>query len=107
MTSSISSDLAGNKLSAKACVACPAGTKVITSGQVIAGKTYTADLTSCQACPDPLMSMSFSQSVYSCSCPSGYTLGTYSMYVCMYVLSMYMLNVSLNLSACSLFSGRS
>eukprot|EP01036_Dinobryon_divergens_P025709 gene25709-34286_t len=70
----VDTDKAGNKLSAKACIACPAGTKVITSDQVIAGKTYTADLTSCQACPDPLMSMSFSLNVYSCSCPSGYTI---------------------------------
>ena len=82
----ILSDVAGNKLSAKACVACPAGSKVITASQYIAGKLYKADLTTCRACPDPLMSMSFSNNVYSCSCPSGYTLGTCWKYVCMYDL---------------------
>jgi meckelin len=70
----VDSDAAGNKLTAMECITCPSGTLVITSDTTIAGKTYYADYWSCQSCPDPLMTMSYSGGTYSCSCPSDYTL---------------------------------
>jgi hypothetical protein len=46
---------------------------VISTTQYIAGKLYTADRYSCQACPDDHMSMTVVGSAYTCACASGYT----------------------------------
>jgi hypothetical protein len=50
------------------------GTQVVDKDTVIAGRQYFGDYYSCQACPDPLMSMQLSSGKYSCTCPAGYTL---------------------------------
>ena len=71
----VEKDMAGNRLTEKMCLLCPAGSKVITYNTIIAGYQYYADPYSCKSCPDPLMVMSYNSGVYSCSCPSGYTLG--------------------------------
>lgn len=70
----IEKDVLGNFLPAKICQACPTGSMVITTSGRIAGKVYTASRYLCQSCPDPLMTMSFVNNVYSCRCPTGYTI---------------------------------
>lgn len=62
-----------NSAGGKVCNYCPVGTKSIWQSQTIAGKYYYADRYSCQACPDPHMTMTVSSSTYTCSCASGYT----------------------------------
>eukprot|EP00981_Chlorochromonas_danica_P008890 scaffold2338_cov184-Ochromonas_danica.AAC.1 len=70
----IERDVVGNKLTNKTCLSCPTGTLVVTSDTVIAGKSYTGSRYQCQSCPDPLMTMSLVNGVYSCKCPTGYTI---------------------------------
>lgn len=71
----VENDVVGNKLSSKACVSCPSRSKVIITSGLIAGKRYSANKYLCQYCPDAsVMTMSYSNGVYSCSCDSGYTL---------------------------------
>lgn len=72
----VESDNVGNKLSEKQCLVCPAQKAVIKFDTTVAGVYYSADLYSCRACPDPLMTMtlSLSSSSYVCSCPSSYIL---------------------------------
>ena len=67
-------DIVGGKLSSKECISCPAGTSVVTTSGLIAGRYYTADRYSCQSCPDPHMTMSEAGGVYTCACDTGYTL---------------------------------
>lgn len=47
---------------------------LITTDTSIAGKAYQGSYTQCQYCPDPLMTMIFTNGVYSCRCPTGYTI---------------------------------
>lgn len=50
---------------------CPSGTAVVSSDTAIAGVYYLADRYKCQSCPDTRMTMSYSNSVYTCTCPTG------------------------------------
>ena len=67
----VESDASGAKLVAKECLACPAGTQVILTDMIIAGKEYTANAYSCQACPGAHMSM---DSSFACTCDATYTV---------------------------------
>jgi meckelin len=53
---------------------CPSGQQIITTNTLIAGREYSASAYKCQSCPDPLMSMLKTNGVYSCRCPSSYTI---------------------------------
>lgn len=68
------SNINGQKLSSKQCLACPTGTLAVTTDSVIAGVFYQGDLYSCRSCPDPQMTMKYdaASSSYTCSCATNY-----------------------------------
>jgi meckelin len=67
----VETDVLGTKTSTKTCTACPSGTQVILTDQMINGKQYYADSYSCQSCPSSHMSM---DSSLNCVCDVGYTI---------------------------------
>jgi len=67
----VETDIVGNKLAIKECKPCPTGQQAVTATQIIAGKTYQGDRSTCAACPSPHMSM---LTANTCTCDALYTL---------------------------------